>query len=160
MFHIVIQHLYALWNGHPNTSSNHMPPYKINTILFTIFLMLYIISSWCIYFITGSLYFFHLFHPFPLGQPPGYFLYLWVCFWGFFVYFLDSTYYWNHVVFVFLWLISLSMITSGSVHVVTMTRFHSSCWIVWVCSIYALHLFYPFICPWIFKLLPYLGNCK
>ena len=83
MFTLVIQHLYALWNGHPNMSGNHMSPFKINTVLLTTFPMLHIISSWCIYFITGSLYFFHLLHPFPLWQPPDYFLYLWVCFWLF-----------------------------------------------------------------------------
>ena len=32
--------------------------------------------------------------------------------------FLDSTYKWNHKVFVFLWLISLSIISSRSIHIV------------------------------------------
>ena len=37
-------------------SSNHLSPYKIITILLTIFLMLHITSLWLIYFLTGALY--------------------------------------------------------------------------------------------------------
>ena len=52
-----------------------------------------------------------------LWQPPMCSLYL--CAWfGFFVLFLDSTYKWDHMVFVFIWLISLSIMPSRLVHVV------------------------------------------
>ena len=40
------------------------------------------------------------------------------------------------MVFIFLWFIALSMITSRSIHVVTMTRFHSSFWLVFHCTVY------------------------
>ena len=40
-----------------------------------------------------------------------------------FVCFLDSTSKWNHTVFVFLWLILLSIISFRSIHVVKMARF-------------------------------------
>ena len=56
-----------------------------------------------------------------LWQPPVCFLYLWVCF--YFVVFvpLFLTFHskWNHMVFVFLWLILLSIIPSRSIHVGT-----------------------------------------
>ena len=49
---------------------------------------------------------------------------LWVCFYFvnkftciFFFFFLDSAYKWYHMIFVFVWLTSLSMIISGSIHV-------------------------------------------
>ena len=55
--------------------------------------------------------------------------------------FLDSTYNWNSMVFVFSWLISLSMIPSGSIHVVTngkvsfffMAELYS---IVYICQVF------------------------
>ena len=47
--------------------------------------------------------------------------------WAWFL--LDSTYKWNHTVFLSLWLISLSIMLSRSIHVVTMVRFHSFLWL-------------------------------
>ena len=46
MYHTVIQYLYTLWNDH------HLSPYKVVTILLTIFPILYIISLYLIYFIN------------------------------------------------------------------------------------------------------------
>lgn len=65
----------------------------------------------------------HLFHPFshshPLWPPAICSLFLWVCFCFINLFcFADSTYKWNHVVFVCLWLISLSVIPSRSIQVV------------------------------------------
>ena len=47
-------------------------------------------------------------HLLPLWEPPIYSPYLWVC--------LSSTYEWNHMTFVFLWLISLSIAPSRSIY--------------------------------------------
>ena len=95
--------------------------FKICNIILTIVTKLYIISPWSTYSITGSLYLFtfftHFTHPItlPLWQPPISFLYLWTCFCLFS--FSDSTYKWVHAVFVFLWLISLSLMSSKYMHV-------------------------------------------
>ena len=83
---------------------------------------------WLIYFVTENLYLnLHLFpssaHFLSFWLPPICTLNLWLCFC--LVMFVDllcfsnSTYKWNHIVFVFLWLISLSTISSKSIHVVT-----------------------------------------
>ena len=45
-----------LWNDHHGKSSYHLSPYKVITMLLTLFPMLYIISSWLSYFIAESLY--------------------------------------------------------------------------------------------------------
>ena len=81
-----------------------------------------------IYFITGSLCLLILFTyfthppPYPLWQPSVCSLYLWVCFCFIMVLhlfcFLDSQCKKNHMIFVFVWLISLSIITSRSIHVI------------------------------------------
>ena len=88
-------------------SGYHQPPYKVTTILLAIFPMLYILSPWCIYFVTGSLplpsipftYFTHSCHPHFLWQLSMSLLLF--CYAGSFVLFLDSTYKWNHMIFVF-----------------------------------------------------------
>ena len=110
-------------------SSYHLSPYKVNTIL-TVFHILYITSPWLIHFITRSLcllipatHFPPCPRPLFLWQPPlgicSLYLWVWVqfCFVCLFC-ILNSTYKWNHVVFVFLWLILLSIIPSRSNHVV------------------------------------------
>ena len=91
------------------------------------FLLLYITSLWLIYFVTGSFYLlipFTYFTTFPLTPQTTTSLF---CFcvsvsvlFHLIIYFvfLDSTYKWDHVVFVFLWFISLSKIPSRSNHVV------------------------------------------
>lgn len=92
--------------------------------------MLYIRSLEFIHLITGSLY--HLTNIAPISpniypppRPLIYSLFLWV--WLFF--FFNSTCNWDHTVFVFVWLTSLSKTTSGSIHVITYFRisffFHS-----------------------------------
>ena len=57
----------VLQNNQHDMSSYHLSLYKVNTILLALFPLLYITSSWFIYFITGSLYllipFTHFAHP-------------------------------------------------------------------------------------------------
>lgn len=89
-------------------------------------------------------------------QPPICFLYLWV--WLGFVCCLDSTYQWNHRVFVYLLFISVTIIPLRSMS--QMARSHPFLWpsnIPW-CT-YTIS-FYPFVYGWTPGLLPYLGNCK
>ena len=84
-----------------------------NTVLLT---LLYITSSELTHHISGSymcpLCLLTTFTTLPSAtlQPPVYFLFLWVC-WVFF----DYTYKWDHTLFGFLWLISLSMTISRSI---------------------------------------------
>ena len=85
----------------------------------------------CDYFVTTNLYFLiplpftpsPPIHP-PLRQPSVCSLYLWVSFYFICLYYsLDYTYEWNRMVSVFLWLISLSIIPSRSIHAVTNCKF-------------------------------------
>ena len=75
-------------------------------------------------------------------------------------YFLDSTYEWYHIIFIFLWLASLSIIISRSIHVAANGNislyFYSS--IIFYCT-YIPHL-YLFICWWTLRLLLCLGYYK
>ena len=75
--------------------------------------------------------------------------------------FLDSTYNWNSMVFVFSWLISLSMIPSGSIHVVTNgeVSFFFYGRVIFHC-VYMPSLLYRFVYWWALRLLPYLGYGK
>ena len=126
MYIIVIQHLNSLWDDHHNQFSYHLSPFKVITILLTVFPILYSTSPWLIY--NWNFVFLNLFYLFPSSphsplswQSPVWFLYLWI-FSVLFVHlfcFLDSIYKWNHMVFVFLWLILLSIIPARSNHVVT-----------------------------------------
>ena len=77
----------------------------------------YVSYLWLIYFPIGSLYLLiSLPHFFPPQLPPSSCNHLCVlcnynCFYFItFIFFLDSIYKWNHTVFVFVWLISLSVI--------------------------------------------------
>ena len=63
------------------------------------------------------------------------------------------------MIFVFVWLTSLSMIISRSIHLLQMALFHSFLWLsnillsVYIYNIYIIyisHLLYPFICRWVF----------
>ena len=72
----VIWHLHTLWNDH-NKSGNHLSPYKVITILLTIFLMLYITSLWLIYWYNWRFVPLNILHLFSPTRPSG-FLYLWV----------------------------------------------------------------------------------
>ena len=74
---------------------------------------------------------------------------------------LDSTYAWYHMMLVFVWLTSLSMIVSRFLHVATngiislhfMAESHSMC-------IYVPYLPHPFLCRLPFMWLPCLGFCE
>ena len=108
VYYIMVSCLHTLWSDHHDKSNNHLSPYKVFTILLTVFLMLHIISCRLMYHITGGLYLLILFnyftylHPPPFWQPPICSMYLLVYF--HFVYlfsFLNSTYPLDHGVFVF-----------------------------------------------------------
>ena len=45
-----------IMNDHHSKASNYLSPNKVITVLLAIFYMLYIISLWLLYFITGRLY--------------------------------------------------------------------------------------------------------
>ena len=55
VYYIMISHLHTLQNDH-DKSSDHLSLHKLITILFTLSLILIIISPWLSYFITRSLY--------------------------------------------------------------------------------------------------------
>ena len=74
------------------------------------------------------------------------------------LFFKNSAYKWYHMISVFLWLTSLSMIISGSIHVAA-NFIHFNGWVIFHC-IYVPHLLYLFICRWTFSLLLCLGYCK
>ena len=105
-----------------------------NTVLLTTVTMLYITCSWFIYFITGILYllipFTHFTYPanllLPLATPSLFSIskigFVFFCF-------FHSTYKWNHIVFVFLWVISLSIIPSKFIHVVANGKISFFLWL-------------------------------
>ena len=66
---------------------------------------------------------------------------------------LDSTYEQYYMVFVFLWLHSVSQSLGPSL-LLQMALFHSFLWL----SIYILHLLYPSFCWWTFRLLHVLAT--
>ena len=107
------------------------------------------------------------FRPSPQSSPPGQALvcslYLWVCF-SFVMFahlfcFLDFTYKWKHTVFVFPWLISLSIMLSMSIQVATNGKisFFFYGWVMFHC-ICIPHLLYSFICQWTLRLCLYLAT--
>ena len=74
--------------------------------------------------------------------------------------FFDSTYKWDHTMFVFLWLILLRIMPSSPIHVVAQAGFPSFYdWIIFHCM-YRPHLLYPFISQRTFRLCPRLGYCE
>ena len=91
---------------------------------------IYFLSNFQIYIINYShhavhyiprtlLYFEHL-HSFHPSSNSGDHQFILVCMSLFFVFFLDSTYKWNHAIFVFpIWFILLSIISSTSIHIFT-----------------------------------------
>ena len=72
--------------------------------------------------------------------------------------FLDSTCMCYYMIFVFLFLTSLSMTVSRSIHVSTNDPilFLFNGWVIFHC-IYVSHLLYPFLCWWTLRLLPCLS---
>ena len=136
--------LATLWfTGGPQATEPHQPGWKL--------------------VLLNSLILFHpSLHPSPLWQPSVCSLYLWVC--SCFVLFVhlfcsfNSTYKWNHMVFVFLWLhlaypLGLFMLSQ-------MVRFHFfNGWVIFY-YVYLLYLLYPFVYFWISRLFPCLVYCK
>ena len=159
----MIQHLYILWliyislvNNHYHTYTNFflvMRTFKIyslnnfqicNSVLLTIVIKLYIASPWLIYFISRYLYlltiFIHFTHPPPPLATTNLFS---VSMFSFSVLFLDSTYKWHHMAFVFAWLILFRIIPSRFIHIVTHARFLLYCgWIIYAVYIYSIYTLY------------------
>ena len=107
-----------------------------NTVLLTIVAMLYVTSPWIICYITVNLYLltpFMEFYPTPtlcLWQPLIYSLYLWASFC------LK-----DHMVFMFLWILYLSILSPISSMLLQMARFHSFYdWIIYCCVYITLYL--------------------
>ena len=74
------------------------------------------------------------------------------------LHYLDSTSKWYHTVFVILWLISLSIMTSRAIHVAANGKISFFLWLSNIpFYIYAPHL-YPIFFPWMLRLLPYVGK--
>ena len=138
-------------------SNNHLSLYRVITILI-IFLTLYITSLWLTYYVTGGWYLLIAYTYFALppslssllattclfSEPMSLFLFLFCLF----VLFFDSTCKWDHVAFLFLWLISLSIISSRFIHVFTNGKIFSFLWLsnsplcvcACVCHIFFIHL--------------------
>ena len=133
MFSIVVWCFYILQNDPHNMSSYCPSPQKVIPILLTVFPMLYVISPWLTYFITGSLnllislIYFSYCPPFPPSSHmlPVCFLHLWVYFCSvIFVYLfcsLDSKYKRNHTSDIF----QLNIIPLDSSIMSQMAWFHS-----------------------------------
>ena len=131
--------------------------------------MLYIISLWLTYFIIGILWLLTL-SPIS-GNHLSVFCICKLIFFA--VFFLDSTYKWYHLVFVSVWLFSLSI--TLEVHLCCSKwqdlilfkewiMFHCVC--VCVCArathvyITVSHFKRLIICHWMLRLFPYCGFCK
>ena len=112
-----------------------------------------VIYSWT-FVLFDSLHPFHLTPQCWLLASPNPFS---VCLWAWWVFllllFLDSAYKWDRTVFVFVWLISLSIMPTRSIHVVTngnisfffMAEYSSTIVCVSVCFLYPLiHFLHPF----------------
>ena len=118
-----------------------------NIVLLILVVMLYIPSPLLTYLISGNLYllipFTCLTHPFPLWQPPIWSLYLWVCF----VCILRIPHIGEIILhlFVFVWLISFSLMPSKSIHIVTNGKIS---FFIWLKCAYVPHFLYTFVCQW------------
>ena len=100
--------------------------------------------------------------PFPPCNPKFLHLWLYFCFVNKFIctHFLDSTYKWYHMVFLFLWLTSLSLTISRSIHVAANGIILFFLWLSNILLYICTHPLYPFLCWWTFRLLPCPGYCK
>ena len=112
---------------HHHKSSYHLS-YKAIAILASIYPILYILSLWLIYFVTWSLYCLNSLTNFihPLTSLPSsnqlFFLYIYesvsdLC-WFKSYFLINFAHKWSHIIFVFLWLISLLIIYSRFILVV------------------------------------------
>ena len=148
------------WNDHHDKFSNHLFPHKVVVLLLTIFLMLYIISLWLIYYVTGGLYLLipsnYFAHFITLSLTSIHFFLSMSLFSFFFLFFFILHISGEHAMFVFPWVISISIISSRS-----KWQYFNFSWLrntsLCVCVRY---LHYPFICQWTFSLLPQLVYFK
>ena len=96
IWHPVLIPKSALLNAcHPFNTPRRLPPIPATLSLFSVFKGFLWLSPFCVFIL--------LFLPFPYVHL--------FCF-------LNSIYEWNHMIFIFLWLISLSIIPFISIHVV------------------------------------------
>ena len=128
-----------------------------------------------IYFITGSLYlltpFTHFAHPLPPPLPLATTHLFCVSVSLVWVLVVNSTYKRDHTVFVFLWLISLSIMPSRSIHVARVGKISFFLWLnniplwcvcvcVCVCVCTHTHIFFIHLSIDGHRLFPCLGCCK
>ena len=115
VYNTVITHLYELQSDHLAKSTTRLTPHRVITILLTKFPTRCFPFLW-LFFISGNLYLLvsssfltHPFNPPPIWQPSICSLFVYV-----YLFCLDSTYKWDHIIFVFLWLILFSLIPPRS----------------------------------------------
>ena len=145
VYNIVIRHFYNLCGDHPVSVAptwHHTSYYTI-----TMFPLLYFTSPWLF-----CNYQFVLLIPFTFSiQPPTsshsatvtLFSISMRLFLFCFLYFLDSTCKWNHMVLSFsMWFVSPIIRPSRSIHVFAIARSHS---LLWLSNTNVLHLLYPLV---------------
>ena len=151
----------------PSQPSTRLTPYRVSTVLPTVFPVLHFTSLWLL--CNCQLV---LFNPFPFLIHPPNFPLIWqlsvcsldllVCFCFVCLFcFWDSTYKWNHMVFVLFCLTYFTQHNTLQVHPCyhkwqTFILFYDQA--IFHC-IYVPHL-YSFTYQWTLRLLPYLGYCK
>ena len=133
----MVQYLYTLWNYHHNKSHQHLSPYRVAFFLVNfqdlfsqqfsnIVICIINYSHHAVHCISMTLFYNWKFEPFvflppflpPLsfptsGKPPTCSFYLWAWFFR-----KDSTCKWDCTIFVFVSVISLSLIPSSFIYVV------------------------------------------
>lgn len=73
---------------------------------------------------------------------------------------LEASGKWNHAVFVYDWLVSLSIMSSSFIHGVAYERISFFLTLKQICvCVCVSHFLYPIIYQWTFRLLPPLGYC-
>ena len=120
----MIQYFLYIKNDHHRKSGYHLSPYRIITILLIVFSMpnftflWYLFYSWKLIHLN-SVHLFCLFFSPPISLAVTNLFSVSTSLFLFFVCFVsDSTYKWDYMVFAFLWLISLKVMPSRSIHVV------------------------------------------
>ena len=136
----------------------------VQSIVITVFLTIYT-SPWLscnnYYFLIPSSFSPIPSTPFPQSGNPQNVLCVYECFClvCLFLLFLDSICKWNHMVFVFLWLISLSTIPLYPFMSSQMAIFHSFLWLSNIALYLCTYLvFIQIIYRWALILIPYLGK--